>query len=89
MKKEAVIDNSFGVSSVILGIMAITFSSVHALIFSIIGLVFAQKQKKLMKNKWSKYGLVLNIIGLILGILSIIILVYQILNDPTILQQLQ
>ena len=62
-------DNSFGTSSVILGILSIIFSSIPGLILGITALVFAMKQKKIEKNKWSKWGMLLSIIGIILSII--------------------
>ncbi|NCO11486.1 hypothetical protein CO038_00090 [Candidatus Pacearchaeota archaeon CG_4_9_14_0_2_um_filter_39_13] len=71
MKKEAG-DNSFGVASVVLGILSILSLSVLGIILGAVGLVFSLKQKKVDKNKWSKAGMILNLIGIVLGILVII-----------------
>jgi len=69
MAKEA--DNSFGIASVILGILSIVLASVPGIIFGIIGLFFASKQKKIHANKWSKAGFILAIIGIILSVVVI------------------
>ena len=71
MKKEAG-DNSFGVAIVVLGILSILSLSVLGIILGAVGLVFSLKQKKVDKNKWSKAGMILNLIGIVLGILVII-----------------
>lgn len=79
MSKEG-IDNSSGVSSVILGILSITsiflvffavFAPLTGLILGVLALFFAMAQKKSHKNKWAKHGMILAIIGIILNILLI------------------
>ncbi|MFH1425639.1 MAG: hypothetical protein ABIG28_02850 [archaeon] len=74
MKKE---DNSFGIAAVLLGILSIVFASANGVIFGIIGLIFANKQQKVSKNKWGKNGKILSIIGIILSIILIIILIVK------------
>ena len=66
-------DNSFGIAGVVLGIISVLFLS-NGIITGIIGLVFSLKQKKLNANKWSKAGIILNVIGIILGIAMLIFL---------------
>jgi hypothetical protein len=73
MKKGG--DNSFGVTSVVFGILSIVFASVNGIIFGIIGLIFASKQQKLSPNKWGKNGKTLAIVGIILSALIIFIAV--------------
>lgn len=75
-------DNSFGTSSVILGILSIAFTIVpiYGIIFSILGIVFANKQKKHYVNKWSKSGLKLSIVGLVLSVITWI-LSAKVVND--------
>ncbi len=91
MQKEEIKtkDNSFGTASVILGILSITFSAAIGIIFGIIGLVFAKKQKKIMKNSWSKVGMILNIIGIILGIITFIYALITFLKNPQFIAQFQ
>lgn len=86
MKKEEG-DNSFGIASVVLGILSIVFSSASGIILGIVGLIFSLKQKKRMKNSWSKAGFILNIIGIILGIIILIYAAYAIANNPDIIAQ--
>ena len=74
-KKTTHSDNSFGVAGVIFGILSILSLSVGGIAIGIIGLIFSLRQKKIMKNQWSKSGIVLNIIGIIIGIAVVIFLV--------------
>ena len=91
MKKEEsqMNDNSFGVAGVILGILSIVFSSITGVILGIIGLVFSMKQNKIMKNKWARAGTILNIIGIIIGIVFFVYALNSLLNNPDFLSQLQ
>jgi Ni/Fe-hydrogenase subunit HybB-like protein len=73
-------DNSFGIASVVLGILSIIFASANGIILAIIALVFASKQQKKYANSWSRAGKILSIIGIILSILAIIISVYYLKN---------
>ncbi len=66
-------DNSFGIASVVLGILSILFASINGLILGIMALVFARKQMSKHANKWGKNGKILAIIGIILSIIVIII----------------
>lgn len=90
MKKEArehasLNDNSFGVASVILGIFTILSPApLYGFISGITALIFSFKQKKISKNNWSRWGLALSIIGIILNILAYILLI----RNPEILNQL-
>jgi len=97
-KKE--VDNSFGVASVILGILSIAMAPGAVLAFvygpfvgivlGIIGIVFAQKQKRIKNNKWVKAGRTLSIIGLVLGALFAIWIIkvfIEMLNSIRELQQ--
>ena len=63
-------DNSFGIAGVIFGILSILSLSVGGIIMGIIGLLFSLKQNKVMKNQWSKVGVILNILGIIIGIIA-------------------
>ena len=89
VKKEGSSDNSFGVASVILGVLSILSLSFGGVIMGIIGLAFSFQQKKRNKNNWSKAGLILNIIGIILGIIAVIFLVNFASDYLSQLQQLQ
>ena len=85
-------DNSFGTSSVLLGIASITLSILSpivlsALVFGILGLIFSHKQKKHSNNKWAKAGKILGIIGIILSILAIIINAW-LFSNPNLLNNL-
>ncbi len=75
MKKESVSsnDNSFGIASVVFGVVSLTFAigvlfgSFAGLVLGLVGLFFALAQRKRAPNKWSKAGLVLNIISLVIN----------------------
>ncbi len=71
MPKES--DNSFGIASVILGILSIAFSFtiILGVFFGITSFIFALVQRKNSKNKWSVAGIVLSLIGLALSILML------------------
>ena len=90
MKKEEMKtrDNSFGIAGVILGIIGIVFSSLSGVIFGIIGLVFSLKQKKLMKNSWSKAGIILNTIAMIIGIIVFVYAMISFFKNPEMISQL-
>jgi len=62
-------DNSCGVAGVILGILSLALCLIPfaGLIFGIVGIVFAYNQNKSMRNNWSKAGLWLCGIGIVLG----------------------
>ncbi len=88
-------DNSFGIASVILGILslvcalAIIFGSLAGIILAIISLIFALKQRKIAKNSWAKWGIALSIIGLILNIVVFFILISTIVQYVKQIQELQ
>ncbi|MEK6927685.1 MAG: hypothetical protein AABX11_04600 [Nanoarchaeota archaeon] len=82
-------DNSMGITGVILGITSIVFSGVSGIILGIVGLIFALKQKKYSPNKWSKAGVVLNIIGIIVSIIVFILVYYSMAYNPAIQAQIQ
>ncbi|MCX8159048.1 MAG: DUF4190 domain-containing protein [Candidatus Pacearchaeota archaeon] len=70
MSKE--VDNSFGIASVILGIVGLVMSVfVFPIIISIVGLIFGIVQYKKSKNKWAIWGIVISILGIILALLLI------------------
>jgi protein-S-isoprenylcysteine O-methyltransferase Ste14 len=94
MKKEERVksnskENSFGVASVVLGILSILFSSFYGVILGVIGIVFAAKQQKISPNKWSRAGKILSIIGTILSIVVIIFLIVGIKSNPELLNSLR
>lgn len=66
-------DNSFGIASVILGILSITLVSLNGIILGVIALIFSNKQDKIHPNKWSRSGKILSIIGIALSVLIIVI----------------
>ena len=82
-------DNSFGVMGIIFGILGIIFSSVNGIILGVIGLIFSIKQKKIMKNSWSKVGIILNIIAIILGAIVFVYALNSLLSNPNFLSQFQ
>jgi len=86
MSKEE--SNNCGLIGVIFGILAILFASAYGLVMGIVGIVFAYIQRKHAPNKWSKAGMILNIIGIILSIGMLIFTIYLTMKNPQ-LQQLQ
>ena len=75
MKKEdKSMNNNFGLLSVTFGIMSIVCAIglitgfVAGLIFGVLALIFGIKQSRLMKNNWSKWGISLSVIGIIINI---------------------
>lgn len=83
-------DNSFGVSSVVMGIVSIILSlnaPLGSLFLGIVALIFANKQNSISANKWSKNGRTLAIIGIILGVVLLVATFWAIRNIPQ-LQQL-
>ena len=75
MPKES--DNSFGVASVIFGILSVTLSFTVILggFFGILAFIFALVQRKHSKNKWSTAGIVLSAIGVVLAVLMLIAII--------------
>jgi Na+/H+ antiporter NhaD/arsenite permease-like protein len=74
-------DNSFGLASVILGIVSLGFifltffaflAPLVGLSFAIIAFIFARKQNQLSANKWSKAGKIISIVSIILNGLIVI-----------------
>jgi len=88
MAKEG--DNSFGVASVVLGILSVLSFIVFpiALILGVISLVFGILQRKRSKNNWANSGIVLAIIGILLGSL-IYYWITTLLNSPDFQSALQ
>lgn len=82
-------DNSFGIVGVVFGILSILSLSIGGVIMGIIGLIFSLKQKKVAANKWSKAGIILNIIGIIVGVIAIYFLVNYATSYISQLQGLQ
>ena len=68
--------NDLGIVAVVFGILSVFSFSAGGVVMGIIGLVFATKQKKKHHNKWSKAGIALNIIGIILGIIGTILIIF-------------
>ncbi len=77
MKKEEGNDNSFGVASVVLGIISLLlfFTIIPAIILAVISICFAVAQRKRQKNNWAMWGLILSILSLVLSIIAIIAIV--------------
>ena len=79
--EKATKDNSFGIAGVIFGILSILSLSVEGIVIGIIGLIFSLRQKKVMKNQWSKVGIILNIIGIVVGIIATYLLYNYFLGE--------
>jgi uncharacterized BrkB/YihY/UPF0761 family membrane protein len=79
MKKEMVEkeirhhDNSSGIAGVIFGVFSI-MSGVPGILLGLIGFFFSLNQHKKAKNKWSKWGIALNVIGFVIGVILTIYL---------------
>lgn len=78
--------NASGIVGVVFGILSIVFTLNNGIVLGIIGLAFSLVQNKRMRNRWSRAGIVLNIIGIILGVVFIIIALTVL---PNYLAQLQ
>ena len=80
--------NSFGIASVILGILSIIFVLfvIISPVLGILGIIFAIKQKKINKNKWSTAGLVLSIIGLVLSILFLALIIGYVISIQKVVE---
>ena len=72
-------DNGFGIAGVVFGVLSIVNLGFNGILIGIVGLFFGLKQKKIGQNKWSNAGIILNIIGIVLGI-AIIILFFTVLK---------
>lgn len=74
MEKGSEGDNSRGVVGVVFGILSILFAVMIVIgpIMGVIGLVFSISQGKRNKNSWSKAGLILSVVGIVLGVIAII-----------------
>jgi len=59
-------ENSSGVVGVVIGILAL-LSGIPGLLFGVIGFGFSLYQHKHGKNRWSTWGLVLNIVGFVIA----------------------
>lgn len=64
-------DNSFGIASVVLALVAILSSVIPAIILSFIALGFAVKQKKVYPTRWATWGITLAILGLVFALVLI------------------
>jgi len=68
------VDNSCGVAGVTLGIMSLLMVGSLGIVAGIIGLFFSLKQKKMKVNAWAKWGIALNVVRIILGVVAIYII---------------
>lgn len=73
MKKEEMRDNSFGIVGVVFGILSVLSISAVGVVLGAVGLVFSIVQNKRFKEKWGRAGIILNVIGIVLGIVAIIL----------------
>ncbi len=82
------VDNSLGVAAVVLGIVGITSSAIGSVILGIVALVFATKQQKRTPNNWGKAGKILALISIAIGIITLIIVLYEYSKNPLAYNQL-
>lgn len=70
-------DNSFGVASLVLGIVSVVLSPtiIFSSVLGIVGLIFGFIQRKDSKNKWSIWGIVLSIIGILVSLVILIAII--------------
>jgi len=69
MPKEGKGDNSFGVASVVLGIIGSVLGVlILPVVLSILGLIFGIIQLKRAKNTWAIWGILLSILGIIISV---------------------
>ena len=93
MAKEG--DNGFGIMAVIFGILSIVFSttillgSFGGIALGILGIIFALIQKKKSKNKWVRWGIILSIIGIIIGVIFAVLLISALAEFAQQIQELQ
>jgi uncharacterized membrane protein YozB (DUF420 family) len=78
--------NNAGIVSVVFGILSLLALGLGGMILGLIGLIFGMNQKKNNSNKWSSWGIWLNILGIVLGILVAYLLVNYL---PDLLAQYQ
>ena len=90
MPKEGKGDNSFGIASVVLGIVGSALGAlVLPIIISITGLIFGIVQLKKEKNAWAIWGIVLSVLGIIISVYVIWMIVSTVSNLSQTLQACQ
>lgn len=84
-KEECGYANSFGVASVVLGLIGSVLGVfVLPIVLSILGLIFGIIQYKKEKNAWAIWGIVLSLVGILISVL----LLWQIVTAASQMQQL-
>jgi hypothetical protein len=86
-KKTSTNHNGLGIVAVVLGILSIVNLGVSGLILGIVGLVFGARQKKIERNNWSKWGIILGVIGVIGSLVAIYYVVNYLAPQLNSLQQ--
>lgn len=81
--------NSSGITGVVLGIISLMSLSFVGVVLGIIGLVFSIVQHRKMRNKWSLAGIIINVIGIVGGIVGTYFAVNYVAQYIDQLQQLQ
>jgi threonine/homoserine/homoserine lactone efflux protein len=61
-------ENSFGVASFVLGLIALLSNPIAAIILGVFGFIFGMKQKRMHPNRWATWGIVLSILALAFAI---------------------
>ena len=65
-------DNSFGIASVVFGVLSIIFAlSFGGIVLGVVGFFFSLRAKRTANNRWAKWGFWLNIVGIVLGVIVI------------------
>ncbi len=81
--------NNCGVVGVVLGILSIVNLGGIGILYGLVGFFFGLKQSKISKNRWSKWGMILSVIGIVGGLIMIYVLVNYIGPYIGQFQQLQ
>ena len=82
-KNSKKINNDFGLVGVVLGIVSLVnslFVPFAGIVLGITGIIFGFKQRKVFANKWSYSGIILNILGIIIGVIVLIVTIYILAN---------
>jgi hypothetical protein len=77
---------AFGIMGLVFAIVSLLSMSSNGIIYAILGIVFSKIQEKKGRNKISRAGLIIGIIGLILNVVFVILLITY---YPTLIENIQ